>query len=48
MVRINQFKASTLEMLANAIADIDPGITGSVIHRMLMTRNQRNFIILVR
>lgn len=36
MVKIEQFKASTLEMLANAIADIDPGITGSVIHKMLL------------
>jgi len=36
MAKINPFKASTLEMIANAIADIDPGITGSVIHRMLL------------
>ena len=36
MAKINQFKASTLEMLANAIADTDPNITGSVIHRMLL------------
>ena len=36
MTKINQFKASTLEMLANIIADMDPGITGSVIHRMLL------------
>ena len=36
MAKINPFKASTLEMLANAIADIDPSITGSVIHRMLL------------
>ena len=26
MAKINPFKASTLEMIANAIADIDPGI----------------------
>lgn len=36
MAKINSFKDSTLEMLANAIADIDPGITGSLIHRMLL------------
>lgn len=36
MAMINPFKASTLEMLANVIADIDPGITGTVIHRMLL------------
>ena len=36
MAKINSFKDSTLEMLANAIADIDPGITGSIIHRMLL------------
>ena len=36
MAKINPFKDSTLEMLANAIADIDPGITGPVIHRMLL------------
>ena len=36
MAKINSFKDSTLEMLANAIADIDPGITGAVIHRMLL------------
>lgn len=36
MSKVNQFKASTLEMLANIIADTDPGITGSVIHRMLL------------
>ena len=36
MAKIHPFKASTLEMLANAIADIDPGITGTVIHRMLL------------
>ena len=36
MAKIKPFKASTLEMIANAIADIDPGITGSVIHRMLL------------
>ena len=36
MAKINSFKVSTLEMLANAIADIDPGITGSVIHLMLL------------
>ena len=36
MAKINPFKASTLEMIANAIADIDPGITGTVIHRMLL------------
>ena len=36
MSKINPFNASTLEMLANAIADIDHSITGSVIHRMLL------------
>lgn len=36
MAMIKPFKASTLEMIANAIADIDSGITGSVIHRMLL------------
>ncbi|MBO5233243.1 MAG: TIGR02391 family protein [Prevotella sp.] len=36
MAKVNIFKASTLEMLANAIADTDPAITGSVIHRMLL------------
>jgi len=36
MAKVNSFKDSTLEMLANAIADIDPGITESLIHRMLL------------
>lgn len=36
MTRILPFKASTLEMLSTSISDIDPGITGSVIHRMLL------------
>lgn len=36
MATISPFKASTLEMIANCIADIDPEITGSVIHRMLL------------
>lgn len=36
MAIINAFNVSTLEEIANAIADIDPGITGSVIHRMLL------------
>lgn len=33
---ISPFKLSTLEMLANTIADIDPNITGTVIHRVLL------------
>lgn len=33
---ISPFKLSTLEMLANTIADIDPNITGAVIHRVLL------------
>lgn len=36
MTIILPFKASTLEMLSTSISDIDPGITGSVIHRMLL------------
>lgn len=36
MTKILPFKASTLEMLSTSISDIDPGITGSVIHRMLL------------
>lgn len=33
---ISPFKLSTLEILANTIADIDPNITGTVIHRVLV------------
>lgn len=36
MSTISPFKISTLEILANTIADIDPNITGSVIHRILL------------
>lgn len=36
MATITPFKASTLEMIANIIADVDPAITGTVIHRMLI------------
>ncbi len=36
MAIIKAFNASTLEQIANAIADIDPGITGTIIHRMLL------------
>ena len=36
MAQINRFKDSTLENLARIIADIDPKITGSVIHRVLL------------
>lgn len=36
MAAIKSFNPSTLEHVANAIADIDPEITGSVIHRMLL------------
>lgn len=36
MPTIKVFKSSTLEQIATAIADIDPSITGSVIHRMLL------------
>ena len=36
MATIKAFNPSTLEQIANAIADIDPGIIGSVIHRMLL------------
>ncbi|MDD4405515.1 MAG: TIGR02391 family protein [Parabacteroides sp.] len=35
MAIITSFKPSTLEMLANNIADVDPQITGSVIHHFL-------------
>ena len=36
MSKVSSFKPSTLEMLANNIADIDPQITGSFIHRFLL------------
>lgn len=36
MAKISSFKPSTLEMLANSTADIDPQITGSVIHHFLL------------
>lgn len=36
MATVSPFKASTLEMIANSIADIAPEITGTVIHRMLL------------
>ena len=36
MSTISPFKLSTLEILANTIADIDSNITGSVIHRILL------------
>lgn len=36
MSTISPFKISTLEIIANTIADIDPNITGSVIHRILL------------
>ena len=36
---IHPFSPATLEKLANAIADIDPDITGSVIHRLLLQSN---------
>lgn len=36
MAIIKAFNPSTLEQIANAIADIDPSITGSLIHRMLL------------
>ena len=36
MSTISPLKLSTLEILANTIADIDSNITGSVIHRMLL------------
>lgn len=36
MATIKAFNPSTLEQIANAIADIDPEITGSIIHRMLL------------
>lgn len=36
MSTISPFKISTLEILANTIADIDPNITGTVIHRILL------------
>ena len=39
MTSIHQFSPATLENLANAIADIDPDITGSVIHRLLLQCN---------
>ena len=39
MTSIHQFSPATLENLANAIADIDPDITGSVIHRLLLQSN---------
>ena len=39
MNSIHPFSPATLENLANAIADIDPDITGSVIHRLLLQSN---------
>ena len=39
MTNIHPFSPATLENLANAIADIDPDITGSVIHRLLLQCN---------
>ena len=39
MTSILPFSPATLEKLANAIADIDPDITGSVIHRLLLQSN---------
>ena len=39
MTSILPFSSATLENLANAIADIDPDITGSVIHRLLLQSN---------
>ena len=39
MTSIHKFSPATLENLANAIADIDPDITGSVIHRLLLQCN---------
>ena len=39
MSMIHPFSPATLEKLANAIADIDPDITGSVIHRLLLQSN---------
>lgn len=36
---IHPFSPATLENLANAIADIDPDITGTVIHRLLLQSN---------
>lgn len=36
MSTISPLKLSTLEILANTIADIDSNITGSVIHRILL------------
>ena len=39
MTSILPFSSATLEKLANAIADIDPDITGSVIHRLLLQSN---------
>ena len=36
---IHPFSPATLEKLANAIADIDSDITGSVIHRILLQSN---------
>lgn len=36
MSTISPFKISTLEILAYTIADIDPNITGAVIHRILL------------
>ena len=36
MSTISPFKLSTLEILASTIADIDPNITGSVIHKILL------------
>ena len=39
MNSILPFSPATLETLANAIADIDPDITGSVIHRLLLQSN---------
>ena len=39
MTSILPFSPATLEKLANAIADIDPDITGSVIHKLLLQCN---------
>lgn len=36
MSTISPLQLSTLEILANTIADIDPNITGAVIHRILL------------
>ena len=36
MTTIKSFNSSTLELIAKAIADIDPKISGTVIHHMLL------------